>query len=210
MEIKNFPKLESPFVRDSENHYCVTPEIAEGYEWVFEDEDVIPTEKLHGTNVSIVIEDGKITRIFNRNNEVPFFSANVGNRIIIDAVLNAYEKGYCNFTDGQYFGEVIGKKLWGAYSDAMKVDHIWIPFDTYCRKHLAYKSWGKYPKDFDSISKWFKEDIFSLFMKKRGIDAKPEGIVFVQPSTGKMAKLRLDMFDWFKGERHKEKENQKI
>jgi hypothetical protein len=34
----------------------------------------------------------------------------------------------------------------------------------------------------------------------------PEGVVFFQPSTGKMAKLRRDQFSWFKGPRHKEME----
>lgn len=203
MEIKDFPKLLSPFVRvlNDKNEYLVTPNITEGMEWVFEADDVICAEKLDGTNVSIVIEGGKITRIFNRANEIPFF--NKTHKFIIEAVLNSFEKGYCNFTDGQYFGEVIGKKLKGDYNGSLKgVDHLWIPFDTYCREHLRYKSWGKYPKDYESIRNWFKDDIFSLFMRRRGIIGKPEGVVFVQPSTGKMAKLRLDMFDFYKGRRH--------
>jgi hypothetical protein len=41
-------------------------------------------------------------------------------------------------------------------------------------------------------------------MKKKGIDKKPEGIVFHNLKTGEMAKLRLDMFDDWKGFRHKE------
>jgi len=197
------PKLHSPFVREMINgKYVVTPKIAEGYEWVFEDDTVLATEKLHGTNVSIVIENGKITRIFNRTAEIPFF--NKGKKFIVEAILNSFERGYCNLTDGQYFGEVIGKKLWNGYREGLgEYQHLWIPFNTYARKHLRYKAWGKYPKDYETISTWFKEDIFSLFMRKKGIVTKPEGIVFVQPSTGKMAKLRCDMFDWYKKESHK-------
>jgi len=59
------------------------------------------------------------------------------------------------------------------------------------------------------ISKWFsipisEGGIFSLFLRKRGIERKPEGIVFHNIKTGQMAKLRIDMFKDFEGKRHKE------
>ena len=92
---------------------------------------------------------------------------------------------------------------------------------------------------FENIKKWFLSPvenggIFSLFLRKRGIIGKPEGVVFHNVKnpvlkhgrvrvlehpknallkehfsglkTGQMAKLRLDMFKEFKGERHKENE----
>mgnify|MGYP001565311234 FL=1 len=37
----------------------------------------------------------------------------------------------------------------------------------------------------------------------KGIEAKPEGVVFHNLQTGQMVKLRLDMFKWFKGDKHK-------
>lgn len=207
MKIKDMPKLESPFKRklDENNKYLVTPKIEEGYEWVFNDDEneVLATEKLDGTDVSIIIENGKITRIFNRTNEIPFF--NKGKKWITEAVLNSYERGYCDFSDGQYFGEVIGPRVNG---NPYKLDkHLWIPFETYCREHLAYKSWHKYPKTFENIGKWFSTPvseggIFSLFLRKRGIEKKPEGIVFHNIKTGQMAKLRLDMFKDFEGKRN--------
>ena len=209
IKIIDFPKIESPFKRilDKDNEYIVTPEITEGYSWVFEggEDEVLATEKLDGTDVSIIIEGGKITRIFNRTNEIPFF--NKGSKFISEAVLNSFERGYCDLTDGQYFGEVLGKKVNG---NPYRLDeHLWIPFLTYCREHLAYKSWHKYPKTFLNISKWFfapisEGGIFSLFLRKRGIEAKPEGIVFHNLKTGQMAKLRLDMFKEFTGRKHKE------
>ena len=125
MEIKDMPKLQSPFKREMINgKYVVTNKIEEGYEWVFEDDSVVAVEKLDGTNVSIIIENGKITRIFNRTGEVPFFGS--AKRFIVEAIMNAYEKGWCNLTDGQYFGEVIGPKVQG---NPYKLDYyIWMPF----------------------------------------------------------------------------------
>ncbi|MGI0059279.1 MAG: RNA ligase family protein [Nitrosotalea sp.] len=205
--IKDMPKLESPFIRvkDKHDNYFVTPEIAMGYEWVFNDDDVLATEKLDGTNVSIVMEDGQIKSIWNRTERIPFF--NKGKNFITKGVLESYIRGYTNFSDGQYFGELIGEKVQGnPYSIT---GNLWIPFSTYAQKHLSYKSWNKYPKTYDSISRWFEEDLFSLFMAKhRGsINGEmfrqfPEGIVFIKTSTGQMAKLRRDMFPWYKGRIH--------
>jgi len=209
--IQDMPKLESPFVRklNNKNEYLVTPEITKGCEWVFEgnEDEVLATEKLDGTDVSIVIENGMINSIWNRTNRIPFFCK--GKMFIVQAVIEAFERGYTELPDGQWFGEVIGEKL---NKNPLEIKgHVWIPFNTYCRNHLAYKSWHKYPKTYENIKKWFLDDIkeggiFSLLMKKKGIDKKPEGIVFHNLKTGQMAKLRIDMFDDFKGYRHKEKE----
>lgn len=201
MKITDMPKLECPFVRKEVNgNYIVTSEIAEGYEWVFQDESVMAIEKLHGTNVSIVIQDGVITSVFNRTERIPFF--NKGKAHIIQGILESYDRGYMEFLiDGQYFGELIGPKVNG---NPYKLDkHVWVPFKSYGQDHLRYKSWGKYPKDFETISNWFKE-LQPLYMMKRGIkDGFVEGIVFTHPD-GRMAKLRKDMFDWFTGARHGE------
>lgn len=206
------PKIESPFVRKTINgKYVVTPEVTEGYNWVFEgtEDDVLCTEKLDGTSVSIIIENGNITSVFNRTQRIPFF--NKGKKFIIEAVLNAYERGYCNLTDGQYFGECVGKKLCGDYK---LEQHLWIPFNTYCRKHLAYHSFHKYPKTFENLTDWLIKPIkdggiFSLFMRRRGIEQKPEGVVFHNLKTGQMAKLRLDMIQGWKGKGHKEVKEEK-
>lgn len=202
----DMPKLGSPFVRkEVDGAYVVTPEIAPGFEWVFEDDSVIATEKLHGTNVSIVVEDGTIKSIWNRTSRIPFFTR--GKSFIVQGLLESFDRGYCDLADGRHFGELVGPKLHG---DPHKVGkHLWIPFNSYAREHLAYKSWGKYPKTFEAISEWFEKGLFSLYgcrIHKAKPDASKfvEGVVFVQPSTGKMAKLRRDMFPWFKGPRHKE------
>ena len=67
----NFPKIECPFVRkDIDGRYLVTPEITPGYEWVFEDKSVMAVDKIDGTNICVEIRNGKIYRVFNRNNEL--------------------------------------------------------------------------------------------------------------------------------------------
>ena len=87
MEIKDMPKLLSPFVREEINgNYIVTDKIAEGYEWVFDDDSVMAVEKLHGTNVSIEIRDGVIVGVWNRTERVPFF--NKGKTFITEGILN--------------------------------------------------------------------------------------------------------------------------
>ena len=141
MKIADMPKIECPFVRkENENsHYVVTPEIAEGYEWVFEDDSVMAIEKLHGTNVSIVVEAGTITSVWNRTARIAFF--NKGKPWIIQGVLESYSRGYCELPDGQHFGELIGPKVNGNPYNLDK--HMWIPFETYGQKHLRYTSWGR-------------------------------------------------------------------
>ncbi|EQB65172.1 MAG: hypothetical protein AMDU3_IPLC00003G0024 [Thermoplasmatales archaeon I-plasma] len=202
LKIEDMPKLESPFVRKMINgKFLVTSEVAPGYEWVFADPATIATEKLDGTDVSIVIEDGTVTSIWNRTYRIPFI--NKERRFIIDAVLESYDRGYCMLPDGQWFGEVIGKDVQG---NPYGIDYtMWLPFNTYVRDKLSYNSWGKYPKTYESIRSWFQDGPISLFMLQHGIkDKLAEGIVFHNPRTEQMAKLRRDMFDFYAGSRHKE------
>ena len=204
IQIIDMPKLESPFIRREINgKYVVTNEINPEYEWVFNDDLVMAIEKLDGTNVSICIQDGVITGCWNRSERLPFF--NKGKKHIIEGLLNSFERGYMEFmADGQHFGECIGPKING---NPYKLnEHLWIPFSTFAQKHLRYKSWGKYPKDFDSISNWFKNDLLPLYALMKGDkEGFVEGIVFTHPD-GRMAKLRRDMFDWYDGKGHKLKQ----
>ena len=195
------PKIECPFVRKMINgNYVVIDEINSEYNWVFEDESVMAIEKLHGTNVSIVIKEGTVTQVYNKTERIPFI--NKGKAWIIEGLLNSKSRGYLEFLgDGQFFGELIGPKVNG--NPYMLDEHLWIPFSTFAQKHLRYKSWGKYPKDFKTISEWFKNDLLPLYNLMKGHkDGFVEGIVFTHPD-GRLAKLRRDMFDWFKESRHK-------
>ena len=198
VQVRDMLKLESPFVREMiDGLYVVTPKIAEGYEWVFEDESVKCVEKLDGTNVSILIQDGVITSAWNRTERLPFFNKN--KKHIIEGLLNSYEKGYMEFmADGQHFGELIGSKVNGNPYNLKEHEHLWIPFKTYAKEHLAYKSWGKYPKDFETMQKWIVDDLMPLYSYRingREWSGKHfvEGVVFTHPD-GRMSKLRRDMF----------------
>lgn len=194
MIIDDMEKLESPFVREMiDGNFVVVDKIAEGYEWVFEDETVKAIEKIHGENVSIYKENGIITAIWSRNRRIQFF--NTENRTIIDGLLNSFEKGYMEFLpDGQSFGELIGP---GSQGNPYKIlKPLWIPFKTYSKKNLSYLSWGKYPKDFKSISEWFKT-LMPLYAGHVGSESKfVEGVVFTH-EDGRMAKLRIDMFQFY-------------
>ena len=199
-KINDMPKLESPFKRIMiDGYYVVIDQIVPGYEWVFNDDSVMAIEKLDGTNVSILVEDGQVKAIFNRTERIPFF--NKGKQHIVLGVMESWNRGMIDVLgDGQHFGELIGEKVNG---NPYKIQgHLWVPFSTYARKHLRYNSWGKYPKTFDAISEWFEKDIFSLWLRqKNGVVEFPEGLVFTHPD-GRMAKLRRDMFTWFRGDSH--------
>lgn len=196
----DFPKLKSPFVRKMvNNNYVVTNEINEECKW-FQDDDVICTEKLHGTCCAAVIENGVVIALFNRTNRIPFIGGTLS-KALTEGVNNALIKKRFVLQDGILWGELIGPKIQKNEYDLK--EHEWIPFSTYCQKNLKYKCWGKYPKTFESMSEWFKE-LMPLYMLKKGVkDGFVEGVVFVKISTGQMCKLRIDMFDWHKGERHK-------
>lgn len=190
----DMPKLDAPFMREMHNNrYIVVDKVNKGYEWVFLDDSVMAIEKLNGTNVSIVIQEGAVIEMYNRTTRIPFI--NKQKQYITQGVLNAKKKGYLEFLgDGQHFGELIGQKVNGNRYNLE--GYIWIPFSTFSQKHLKYKSWGKYPKDFNTISEWFKEllPLYSSMLGNR--NGYVEGVVFTHPKTGQMAKLRKDMFVW--------------
>lgn len=204
INIRDFEKLESPFVRElnEKGEYVVTNKISEGYDWVFTDPEVNCSEKLDGTNVSVIIENGMITSIWNRTARIPFFCK--GKMHIVQGVMSAYERGYCELPDGQHWGELVGEKL---QKNPYKIQgHLWIPF-SWLREHCDYECFHKHPKTYEGLKAWFENPlseggIFSRFMRKRGILQSPEGVVFYQPSTGKFAKIRRDMMPAFVGRRH--------
>jgi len=190
--IKDYPKIESPFVREvlPNGDYIVTSEINPELKWVFEgnEEEVAAVEKIDGTNCSIVIENGMIASIWNRTERLPFF--NKGKSHIIEGVYEAYLRGWLDLPDGQHFGELVGPKLNG---NPLKLEkHLFVPF-SWLIEHCSYSSWIK------------DGGIFSLFMRRSKIEQKPEGIVFHNLKTGQLAKLRLDMFKEWKGKRHNDK-----
>lgn len=196
--MKDFPKLKSPFIRkEINNKYILTDEIDEDCRWIFED-GVRAVDKLDGTNISIKIEKGNITRIFNRTTEK--FIMNIHQTkwegAAMGGLAGTIQRGWFNnYKDGEYYGELIGEIFNG---NPHKIQgHLFVPFN-YLKEKCHWHSWvqNKYPKDFDSISEWFK-DLPSLFNKRLKLpDIQAEGLVFYHPD-GRMCKIRKDMYGWY-------------
>jgi len=204
---KNFPKLHTPFVREMiNNRYIVTPRIDREYAWVFNDAGVQAVDKIDGTNICLRIQNKKIIRIFNRTNEKFIFPPGIEQTrwdgALMEGIAKAIQKEWLKgWADGDYYGELVGETLNG--NPHKLQGHLFAPF-AYLKSKCHWRSWIKnqYPKDFQSISEWFK-DLPSLFNQKLKLpEVKAEGLVFYHPD-GRMAKLRRDMFPWHKGRGHK-------
>ena len=234
--IRNMPKLDCPFEREVINgNYVCVPKIKDEYRWVFTQE-ALAVDKLHGTNVSVVVENTKIKYIFNRTTYIEIFTK--GTKRFVNGIYNSIERGYLSeFVNGQYYGELIGE---GINSNPYKIDgQLWVPF-YYLQKNYYYKFWDNFVKEvegksdeeiFNATSDLFK-NLWSLYKRARKIgDAKlvnadthfknsaaAEGIVFYYKPTlganfdimkdqpGIVCKIRRDMFSWYKGDRHNDEE----
>ncbi len=219
----DFPKLHCPFIRQTfavgkeefkrygsqlqlrlPEVYLVVNQVNPGYEWVFEDPDTFAVEKLHGTNVKIMTQGGRLVAVQNRLNVIDPLQVIKGQTFIIEGIFQAIGKGYVN-ADGEQAGEVIGPKLQG---NPYKLDtHLWYPFERTI-SDLRYRSFHEHDRTFANWSSWFKSGLYSRLFTKRaskfGTDEKvfAEGVIFYnlrRRSEGKlwMAKLRRDMFDWY-------------
>ncbi|MHA1753685.1 MAG: RNA ligase family protein [Candidatus Helarchaeota archaeon] len=203
---QDFPKLESPFIRETINgQYVCTPKIVEKYRWIFNPDFVQAVEKIDGTNVSVICDGEKIVAIYNRKNHIPFFKKGYG--YFYEGIQYAIDNNY--FTPnskGQFFGELCGPKI--NNNPLHLKQHVWYPF-TRLRKKNTYKFWNNLDftnkndlELYDIVSNVFKE-LWSLEIRRRhGTKEFAEGIVFYHNQTGEMCKLRRDMFDWYKDKRH--------
>jgi hypothetical protein len=200
--VKDYPKISSPFVRKEINgKYLSTPEIQKGYDWVFSDEGVHAVDKLHGTNICLIFQDGILQSIDNRANRIidkPCISANLktNEARMIEGVINAFERKWIEkgFT-GRLYGELVGPTLNCNIHNLTK--HYFVPFE-YLKAHCHWKTWiaNKYPKTFESIRLWFK-DLPSLFTQRMTKEFDlAEGLVFYHPDGQRKAKLRRDFFDY--------------
>lgn len=201
--LSDFPKIECPFIREknSKNQYLVTDQINPGFEWVLDDPDTFAVEKLDGTNVKLLTEDGRLAALQNRKNVIDPLQIIRGKAFIIEGVFMSIQKGYVS-KDGEQVGEVIGPKL---QSNPYEMDtHLWYPFEK-AIKHLRYKSFDQHDRTLTNWSSWFKDHLKSLFHSKRvGYDKAnfAEGVVFYNlrrkaENQCYRAKLRRDMFEWF-------------
>ena len=211
-EVKDFPKLESPFSRELiNNNFILTSKFNSDYKWIFDKEKVIASEKLDGTNVSVIVEKGKVIGIYNRKNKIEILSNKKDFRFIEGINHSIYKERFRTNKSGQFFGELIGPSIQkNAYKEEK---NIWIPF-SYLLEKCSYKFWFKFIEEniennkfdekniFNKINDIFK-DLWSLYYRRKtGDKIFAEGIVFHNKETGKMCKLRRDMFSWYKGDSH--------
>lgn len=197
--VSDMVKIQSPFVREYiDGQYVVTDKITENFEWCFDNPNTIVSEKLDGTSCAVYILEGAVLGVWNRKSFIPFI--NKGKSNIITGVQEAYERKYLSPYIGEVHGECVGPKIQGNKYKLVKP--LFVPFDR-LRKNYAYHSWKKYDHDFDSIRSWFKEGLVPLFRRKNESDFV-EGIIFsLETNEGiKYAKLRTDMYDFYKGRRH--------
>lgn len=192
-----FPKVRAVYERDNNENgrYTVNPVINKGFDWVFDNaEEVEAVEKIHGTNMSVRCKDGEVieiaTRIGDRSmNKVNPYS-DTESHYLVRGVQNSIRRGYIDqYEDGWVFGELVGPKVHGNPYDLE--EHLFIPFD-WLRDKCEYRSYGKYSTEFEDISNWLQNEIFSLFYSRmNGTDLSEasvsngvfvEGIVFVHPN----------------------------
>jgi len=195
-----FPKVKSPFGRkeDVDGNYTVYDEINDGFEWVFENDDVIAVEKLHGTNCCVSIQEGEQGREyhpFTRHGYEPMqkvkpYGPMTEHHYLTRAFQNSISRGYLdNLEEGTHYGEVVGPDFHGNAHELN--ENLFIPFQWLADK-CAYKSWGKYPKTFDALENWFSDQLFSLFYSRmHGADLETssvsngvfcEGLIFLHPN----------------------------
>jgi len=216
--LSDFPKIHCPFVRKEfdvnkddyklygNNYmlrgpkaYLVTPQINEGYEWVFDSPDTFAVEKLNGSNVKLKTENGRLTELQNRKNIIDPLQIIKGKTFILNGIFEAIGKGYID-KEGVQAGELIGKKVQG--NPYRLESHLWYPFSK-AIKHLRYRSFHEHDRTFDNWSSWFENYLVSRFASKRGDnDIMAEGVIFYnlkRKAEGKiyMAKLRRSMFEWY-------------
>ena len=127
--LTDFPKIHCPFIRknfdvdknDWKEHgrklkmrqpklYLVVDKINPGYEWVFDDPDTFAVEKLDGSNVKILTEEGRLILIQNRKNIIDPLQIIKGTTHFVEGILRSSSLGYIN-ENGEQGGEIIGPKI---------------------------------------------------------------------------------------------------
>jgi len=218
VKLTNFPKIQCPFIRKTfkvnvedwkkygrelqlrtPEVYLAVDEVNPGYEWIFESDNIICTEKLDGSSVKLLTKNGRLEAAQNRKNPIDLLQIIKGKNFIMEGVFQAIGKGYVK-PDGEQCGELIGPKLQG---NPYRLNvHLWYPFEK-AIKHLSYRSFHEHARDFGGWSVWFKDYLVSRFASKRGEkDVMAEGVVFYNlrrkaENKPYMAKLRRNMYHWF-------------
>lgn len=218
--VVDFPKIESPFVREMIGRkYLATREVA--HDWIW-DPGVCAVDKIDGTNICVHVRDGSVTCVDNRENRLGDLLSVTGSKYegkLLEGIANAIGRGWLKKADRllmpmqlkdvcqhcghggpgdvtSIYGELVGPSI--NSNRHQLTQHLFVPF-----QHLAEKcAWGAwhdrscFPKGgYDDLRQWFK-DLPSLFSRRmRYPEILAEGLVFHHPD-GRLCKLRRDMFDY--------------
>ena len=162
MVIKDFPKLESPFDREEikDVGYVCVPKFKREFSWILNKNICIPTEKFDGTNVSVVVQDGKIIKVLNRTNIIDLWKAH--EHFFNGVKQSVEEKKFVPdfLEDGQYFGELIGKHLNGNPLELEK--SVWLPFD-YIKVHYCFRFYSDWLDEKKLDDKSSDKELYEAF-----------------------------------------------
>lgn len=164
----------------------------------FDFKNSLATEKLDGTNVRVTVRNHTVVRLEKRRNPDKQQKANgikdpwyvdadpkdKADSYLFEAVSNT---DFATVPDGEWSAEALGEKIQG---NPLQLEGHTLFFFSLpdWRQKVSYE---EVPTDFEGLKKWLPEQQ-SKFGNSSGI----EGIVWHNPETGAMCKIKVKDFDY--------------
>lgn len=164
----------------------------------FDFKNSLATEKLDGTNVRVTVRNHTVVRLEKRRNPDKQQKANgikdpwyvdadpqdKADSYLFEAVNNT---DFATVPDGEWSAEALGEKIQG---NPLQIEGHTLFFFSLpdWRQRVSYE---QVPTDFEGLKKWLPEQQ-SKFGNNTGI----EGIVWHNPITGAMCKIKVKDFDY--------------
>lgn len=164
----------------------------------FDFKNSLATEKLDGTNVRVTVRNHTVVRLEKRRNPDKQQKANgikdpwyvdadpkdKADSYLFEAVNNT---DFSTVPDGEWSAEALGEKIQG---NPLQLEGHTLFFFSLpdWRQKVSYE---EVPTDFEGLKKWLPEQQ-SKFGNSTGI----EGIVWHNPETGAMCKIKVKDFDY--------------
>ncbi len=164
----------------------------------FDFSTAIATEKLDGMNVRVTVRNETVVRVEKRRNpskiqkqqgiKDPWYvdakESDKGDKYIFEAVAST---DYSSVPDGEWSAEALGEKIQG---NPLKLKgHSLFLFSLEDKKKSV--AFENVPIEFEALKKWLPQQKSLI-----GNDCGIEGIVWHQPETGEMCKIKLKDFNY--------------
>ncbi len=205
---------------DANGNYIATGEVKDKFKWVFEDPTVICCEHIHGTNINVLLaktevgDQWQMLGALTRNSTVVGLSS----WQITMQIWESMRRGL--ISSANVLGEIwdgIGAipgviPYMGRISDS-KINKLnswpWFIPRKHQLKKMRYSQFGQVTPTVENISDWLREDLkthlpsalaphIGCGRPKLNSDSyRPSGLLFYQPSTGALARISCDHFDWY-------------